>query len=200
MHADLDSSEELREGVRAAYSAAAERPLEKHAFPVGRKFAEELGYPAHLLDSMPSCAVEAFAGVSNVSVFAEIPTGATVLDLGCGAGLDSLIASQRVGPSGRVIGIDFSDTMLDRARLAARQACADNVEFRRSDAEHLPMVDASVDVALVNGIFNLNPTRAAIFHELARVIVPGGLVFAAELILSEPLPQEVRASPTNWFA
>ena len=190
----------LREGVRDAYSAAARTPQEEHAFPVGRAFAESLGYPRDLLDAMPAACVEAFAGVSNVAVFAAIPPGAIVLDLGCGAGLDSLIAARRVGPNGKVVGVDFSEAMLDRARRAAAEAGVTNVEFRRADAEALPLPDRSVDVAIVNGIFNLNPARGAIFGELARVLRPDGEVFVAELILIEPLPEDERASLTNWFA
>ena len=179
---------ELRNKVREAYSAAAKQPSEKHPFPVGRAFAESLGYPAALLDGLPSVAIEAFAGVSNVSLFATIPEGAKVLDLGCGAGLDSLVAARRVGPTGNVIGVDFSTPILDRARQAAKEAAIQNVSFERADAEHLPLDDACIDVALANGIFNLNPARTAIFGELARVVRPGGVVYAAELILAGSPP------------
>jgi arsenite methyltransferase len=190
----------LRDKVRIAYSAAAETPQEKHAFPVGRAFAESIGYPADLLDHLPAVACDAFAGVSNVSLFAEIPSGARILDLGCGAGLDALIAARRVGPAGKVIAVDFSTAMLDRARQAVVEAGASNVELREAGAEQLPIADEEIDVALVNGIFNLNPARDAIFRELARVVRRGGTVFAAELILSSPLPAETRASESNWFA
>jgi arsenite methyltransferase len=190
----------LREMVRGAYSAAAEQPQEKHAFPVGREFAESIGYPAELLARLPSVACDAFAGVSNVSLFADLPPGATVLDLGCGAGLDTLIAAQRVGTAGRVIGVDFSDAMLARARDAVVESGMTHVEFRQADAEQLPIRDGEIDVALVNGIFNLNPARDAIFHELARVVRSDGAVYAAELILSQPLPSETRASEKDWFA
>ena len=193
------SDRKMREGVRSAYSAAAARPDEKHPFPVGRAFAEALGYPADLLDSLPPACVEAFAGVSNVSLFSEIPPGARVLDLGCGAGLDSLIAARRTGPAGAVVGVDFSEPMLARARCAAREARAHNVLFCQAGAEDLPLADASVDVAFVNGIFNLNPARDAIFGELARVLRRGGAVFAAELILLSALPESER-SEANWFA
>ncbi len=196
----MQKSRTLHESVRAAYSAAAERPCEPHPFPVGRQFAESVGYSAELLDSLPRCAVEAFAGVSNVAVFAEIPEGGTVLDLGCGAGLDTLIAAQRVGPSGKVIAVDFSDAMLDRAHQAVAEAGLANIEFRSANADALPLEDASVETAVVNGIFDLNPNRESIFAELARVVRPNGRVFGAELILSEPLSESQRTCPTNWFA
>jgi arsenite methyltransferase len=190
----------LQSAVLQAYSAAAENPQERHPFPMGREFATSLGYPYDLLAQLPSISVGAFAGVSNVSVFADIPEGATVLDLGCGAGLDSLIAAKRAGASGQVMGIDFSETMLQRARQGAAEIGADNVEFYRADAYDLTIEDGQVDVALINGIFNLNPEREAIFRELARVVRPGGAVYAAELILREPLPTEVKQNETNWFA
>lgn len=190
----------LREGVRQAYSAAANAPADKHPFPVGRSFAESLGYPPYLLASLPSVAVEAFSGVSNLPGFAEIPPGSNVLDLGCGAGLDSLIAARKAGPQGRVIGVDFSDAMLARARRGLRETTIACVLFCRAEAERIPLTDASIDVALINGLFNLNPYRQQIFQELARVVRPGGMVYAAELILREPLPPEVQQSESNWFA
>ena len=200
---------ELRDQVRQAYSAAASEPGGKHPFPVGRRFASSVGYPPELLDTLPAEAVDAFCGVSNVAVFAGIPEGATVLDLGCGAGLDSLIAARRAGPAGTVFAIDFSDTMLERTAKAAEAAGCGNVVVRRADAEALPLEDASIDVAIVNGIFNLNPAREAIFRELARVVRPGGDVFGAEIIVRHlprflkpvaGLAKKSKRSPADWFA
>jgi arsenite methyltransferase len=190
----------LRDGVRAAYGAAAEDPRGEHPFPVGRLFAESLGYPAEQLSKLPAVSVDAFSGVSNLAVTAHIPPGATVLDLGCGAGLDSLLAAVKTGPLGKVIGVDFSASMLDRARRGAREAGVSNIEFSEADAERLPLADASVDVALVNGIFNLNPMRDAIFRELARVVRPDGVVYAAELILRDTVEKPQTADDANWFA
>jgi ubiquinone/menaquinone biosynthesis C-methylase UbiE len=159
-----------------------------------------VGYPVELLNQLPAAAVEAFAGVSNVAWFAQLPEGATVLDVGCGAGLDALIAAGRVGPTGQVIGLDFSEAMLHRARQAAAEAGLTNLDFHQAPAEALPLDSTSIDIALVNGIFNLNPARESIFSELGRVVRPGGAVYAAEIILTETLPAEVQASESNWFA
>lgn len=196
----IDKTNQLRDAVHRVYSAAALRPEDEHPFPVGRRFAESIGYPPDLLAGLPSVSVDGFSGVSNVAVFADIPVGATVLDLGCGAGLDSLIAVKRVGSAGKVIGIDFSDAMLARANQAAAESGLDNVEFHQADAENLPIAEGSIDVALVNGIFNLNLERKAIFRELERVLRPNGAVYAAELILQAPLPLEIRSKQGNWFA
>ena len=190
----------LRSAVLRAYSDAAENPQGEHPFPLGLEFAASLGYPQELLDQLPLVSVTAFAGVSNVSIFANIPNGARVLDLGCGAGLDSLIAAKRTSASGQIIGIDFSEAMLRRARQGAEECGIGNLEFHQADADNLPVEDGRIDVALVNGIFNLNPEREAIFRELARVVRPGGAVYAAELVLREPLPAEIKQSEANWFA
>ena len=155
--ASSDRGSKLRNSVREAYSAAAREPPHHHAFPVGREFAESIGYPRDVLEKMPAASVEAFSGVSSLSVFAEIARGNTVLDLGCGAGLDSLIAATRTGPDGIVVGVDFSAAMLERAIGAVHEAGLANATFCRADAEALPIKRASIDVALVNGIFNLNP-------------------------------------------
>jgi len=195
-----EETTEIRDAVRRVYSEAAQQPAGEHPFPVGRRFAESVGYPPDLLSTLPSVSVDAFSGVSNVSIFADIPVGATVLDLGCGAGLDSLIAAGRVGNTGRVIGVDFSEAMLARARQAVAEARINNIEFHLADAENLPIPNESIDVALLNGIFNLNPMRDSIFSELGRVIRRDGAVYAAELILKEPLPTESRNLASNWFA
>lgn len=190
----------LRAKVNGAYSAVAAHPEQKHPFPIGRKLAENLEYPSAVLDEVPQPSVEAFAGVSNVSLFADLSAGATVLDLGCGAGMDSIIAAQTVGPTGRVIGIDFSDAMLARACAAKEMVDLPHLQFQQGEAECLPLADKSVDVALVNGIFNLNPKRKEIFSELARVLRPQGHAYVAELILTTPLPEVDHASESNWFA
>ena len=190
---------QLRSAVHNAYSAAAERPTQKHAFPVGRLLAERLGYPADVLDTLPPVSVEAFAGVSNLAVSVPIPAEARVLDLGCGAGLDTLIVARRVGATGRVVGIDFSEAMLMRAREAAALYRV-NATFCQGDAERLPLEAASIDVALVNGIFNLNPARAEIFRELARVVRASGHVYVAELVLQEAVSKPDHFTEAEWFA
>jgi SAM-dependent methyltransferase len=200
MPPDDDSGGSIRAKVRGAYSDVAREPAGKHAFPVGKDFALSLGYSPDDIASMPSGAVEAFAGVSNVSIFAALKAGDRVLDIGCGAGLDSLIAARRVGPDGFVCGIDFSASMLERARRAALETGIHNIAFCRAAAEALPLGTASFDVAIINGIFNLNPRRSEIFAELARVIRPGGEAYAAELILREPLPPDETVGEDNWFA
>jgi arsenite methyltransferase len=195
----MDNPLTLRDGVHRAYSAVAEQPEAEHPFAVVKFFAG-LGYPMDLLDRLPPVSVQAFTGVSNVSLFADLPPGARVLDLGCGAGLDSVIAAQRVGPEGMVLGVDFSQAMLGRAWHGAHEAGLDNAVCCRAAAEELPLAGGSADIVLANGLFNLNPTRGAIFQELARLLRPGGSVYAAELILRERAPTAEVLNPEDWFA
>lgn len=195
----MGDKEQLRYRVREAYSFAAEKPAEKHPFPVGRGFAESIGYPPEVLDRLPEVSVASFTGVSNVSILADIPIGSMVLDLGCGAGLDTFVAAEKTGPEGRVIAVDFSETMIGKARQGAQEHGCGNVTFHVADAEEIPLPNGFVDVALVNGIFNLSPFRDRVFSELARVLRDGGSVYAAELILKEPLPVEATCSLENWF-
>jgi SAM-dependent methyltransferase len=197
---EMDDSERLRNGVREAYSAVSRTPGGEHPFQVGRRFAEGLGYPSEVLENIPTVTVEAFTGVSNVSLFSELPLGASVLDLGCGAGLDALLAGERVGSGGSVIGVDFSLAMVSRARQGANEAQLSHVHFCQGNAEELPLRSQSMDAAMVNGIFNLNPARNAIFRELARVVKPGGSVYAAELILRNRLAAPEKPSLDDWFA
>ena len=187
----------LREKVRVTYSQVADDPNAKHPFRVGRLVAERAGYPQEMLSRIPAPSVDAFAGISCLPCFADIPAGARVLDLGCGAGLDSLLIA---GRAGSVLGIDFSSAMLTIARRSAESMGIANVEFREGDAESIQVDSGSIEVALVNGIFNLNPDRAAIFAELARVTARGGVVFAAELVLKGPPPEGAQSTETDWFS
>jgi len=191
----------LRQKVREVYSKAATNPKSKLPFPVGRAVAEQVGYPKELLDSLPDTVSESFAGVSNVSLFAEIPAGATVLDIGCGAGLDSLVAARKAGENGTVTGVDFSEEMIAKARESVSITSNKNIEFHNAPAESLPFQARFFDVVLANGIFNLNPLRDKIFGEIKRVLKPGGSVFAAEIIFSIPRERPDNVIKINdWFA
>jgi arsenite methyltransferase len=187
----------LREKVRQAYGEVARAPGGVHAVPVGPRLARRAGYPEQWLSSVPSTSVEAFAGVSCLPCLAGVTPGSAVLDLGCGAGLDALLVA---AVAATVLGVDFSDEMLSRARWSAGVMGLGNVRFELGDAEAIPAETGSVDVALVNGIFNLNQDREEIFSELARVTRPEGHLYAAELVLKGPRPAAAEPGDTDWFA
>lgn len=181
-------SEQLKAEVRQAYSRVAMEPGERHPFPVGAGLARSLGYAEPLVNDYPMAA-EAFAGVACVPGFIEVDARMTVLDVGCGAGLDSLAIGPRVR---RMVGLDFSAEMLARAS-------AMHLDVVQGDAERMPFATGCFDAALANGIFNLNPRRGELMAELARVIKPGGMLWGAELVLVGALDEEAR-SQASWFA
>ena len=147
----------LRSEVQQKYTEVAENPDRTFHFHHGRPLAQLLGYPMDQVDAMPDQAVDSFAGVGNPFSLGAIQPGETVLDLGSGAGFDCFVAGQAVGPEGRVIGVDMTDAMLARSRDTAQMMGLDQVEFRYGIIEDLPLPEASVDVAISNGVINLTP-------------------------------------------
>lgn len=168
-------------------------------FPVGRAFAEAVGYPVALLESLPNDAADAFAGVACPVAHADLRPGETVIDLGCGGGLDSLFAGRYVGSRGHVLGVDFAPAMIARAEKSLALAGMPWVEARLSDGRRLPLADACADAVIVNGIFNLNPDREALIGETFRVLKPGGRLVAAEIVLTAPLPPDEGHTLDDWF-
>ncbi len=182
-------SESIVDKVRERYGAVAAGTLSGEHAGV-RAVAEAFGYSAEELASLPA---EANMGLScgNPTAFASLRPGEVVVDLGCGGGLDVLLAAPKVGPTGRVIGIDMTPEMLDRARAnAARQGVA-NVEFHQATIDRLPLAAASVDCVISNCVINLVPDKAAVFREIARVLKPGGRVAVSDIALKKQLPPEV---------
>lgn len=189
----------LRRAVRERYDTVATEPGGSYNFQVGRAFAEALGYPRELLDRLPPASVERFTGVATPVFSAGLRTGERVLDLGCGAGVDSAVAAEAVGPSGKVIAIDFAPGMV-RQTAAMRDALGlSQVAVCQASAEALPLGSSSVDCVLVNGLFNLVPERARALAEAARVLRGGGRMVAAETVLARPLGEEELSSVDDWF-
>ena len=196
--ADL-SPADLRAAVGQRYSTVATRPEEPVGFPVGRAFAEAVGYPPDVLDHLPVTVSASFTGVAALSRWIALDAGMTVLDFGCGAGLDTLIAAQHVGEQGRVIGIDYSAEMVSLARRNAAAAHAANLTIVEAPIEEVPLPSETADAAIANGIVNLSPEKGRVVGEIARLLKPGAVLTAAEIVLTEDIPQAERATLDDWF-
>ena len=187
----------LKSEIRKTYASVSQEPERDFVFPSGRAWAEDLGYPQELA-GVPSTAVESFAGVANPFSLGPLAPGERVLDLGSGAGTDSLVACQMVAPEGRVTGIDMTPEMLARARAAAGEMGAANVEFVEGEAERLPFADESFDVVISNGVIDLIPDKDAVFSEIRRVLAPGGRIQIADITLQSPVSEEGRRNIDLW--
>jgi arsenite methyltransferase len=187
----------LKSEIKKTYARVSTEPEEDFMFPTGRAWAEDLEYPVELA-GVPDLAVESFAGVANPFSLGRLEPGERVLDLGCGAGTDSLVAAQMVAPEGSVVGIDMTREMLDKARRAASVMGAGNVEFVESEAEQLPLADASFDVVISNGVIDLIPDKDAVFSELYRVLAPGGRMQIADVTIQRPVSEEGRRNIDLW--
>ena len=193
------SADEIKAAVAERYGLVAVTPTQKFNFPVGRAFAESVGYEAALLDRLPAGMWESFTGAGNPQPFVDAKPGETVLDLGCGAGLDLYLYAQKVGLTGRLLGLDLSQAMLDKARANFAAIGVRNVEWLHAAADAIPLGDATVDLVTANGIYNLSPDKDAVMREVARVLKPGGRTIFAEIMLTEELPREVRREINDWF-
>jgi arsenite methyltransferase len=194
--ADVDV-ELLKSEIKKTYASVSREPEKDFIFPTGRPWAEDLGYPDELAN-VPETAVQSFAGVANPFSLGRLEPGARVLDLGSGAGTDSLVAVQMVGFEGSVTGIDMTPEMLVKARAAAGEMGAANVEFVEAEAERLPFADASFDVVISNGVIDLVPDKDAVFSELFRVLAPGGRMQIADVTIQKPVSEEGRRNIDLW--
>src|SRR5690348_11716743 len=187
----------LKSEIKKTYASLSAEPEKDFIFPTGRAWAEDLGYPPELAN-VPDTAVESFAGVANPFSLGRLEPGERVLDLGSGAGTDSLVAAQMVGAEGSVTGIDMTPEMLAKARSAAAEMGMSNVEFVEAEAERLPFADASFDVVISNGVIDLVPDKDAVFSEVFRVLAPGGRMQIADVTIQNPVSEEGRRKIDLW--
>ncbi len=189
----------LRNEISNIYGRVADNPEGDFHFHRGAAYAAEfLNYDRAELDALPPEATASFAGIGNPHLIAPISPGETVLDVGCGAGTDLLLAAGKTGSRGRAIGVDMTDAMIERACASARTAGLSHVEMRKGDATRLPVADASVDVVISNGVLNLVPEKELALAEIMRVLKPGGRLQIADIALDVELPEEARRNVDLW--
>ena len=188
----------LRAEIRKTYTDVSTDHGREFIFPTGRAWAQELGYPEPELSRVPDATVESFAGVANHWRLGRVAPGEVVLDLGCGAGTDLLIAAQMVGPHGCAIGIDMTPAMLALAAVSAAEMGLKTVELHESLIERLPVDDASVDVVISNGVVDLVPDKDAVFDEIDRVLRPGGRLQLADVIIHTEVSEDARQLIDLW--
>ena len=183
----------LRSEIEKTYTEVSTEPAKDFIFPTGRSWAIDLGYPEPELSRVPEATAESFAGVANPHTLGRIEEGATVLDLGCGAGTDLLIAAQMVGPSGKA-----TPSMVERARASAAEMGLQNVELHESLIESVPVPDASVNVVISNGVIDLVPNKDAVFDEIDRVLRPGGRLQIADVVIHTEVSEDARDRIDLW--
>jgi arsenite methyltransferase len=188
----------LKSEIKRTYAEVSREPEKDFIFPTGRAWAADLDYPKELLARVPESAVESFAGVANPFSLGALQPGERVLDIGCGAGTDTLVAAQMVGLEGRVTGIDMTPEMLAKARAAAQELGARNVDFVEGEVEHLPFADGSFDVVISNGVIDLIPDKDAVLSEIFRVLEPGGRIQIADVSIQQPVSEEGRRNIDLW--
>ena len=190
--------EVLREEIRRTYTEVSTDQDQEFIFRTGRAWATELGYPEPELSRVPDATVESFAGVANHWTLGRVRPGETVLDLGCGAGADLLIAAQMIGPTGRVIGVDMTASMLATARRSAEAMGLDGVELHESLIESTQVEDGSVDVVISNGVIDLVPDKDAVLDEIDRVLRPNGRLQLADVVIHNEVSEDARARIDLW--
>lgn len=189
---------QLRRAIQEEYTEVATCPLKGFHFHTGRPLARMLGYAEAEVGALPETVVESFAGVGNPFAWGRLRPGETVVEVGSGAGLDAILAARQVGPGGRVIGVDMTEAMLEKARRNAALLGLGHVEFRHGLAEALPVADASADVVISNGVINLCPDKGAVYREAFRVLKPGGRLQVADIIVAQPVPDAAKANVELW--
>lgn len=188
----------IEEGIRGKYTKVSDSPEGLFQYPTGRAGLEALDYDSELIQALPDSAVASYCGVGNPFTLGVIRKGEAVLDIGCGAGIDTIVAAMMVGPEGSVAGIDMVPEMLARARENLRMTDLKNVIFEEAYGEKLPFADGGFDVVISNGVFNLIPDKAKALSEVVRVLKPGGRLMMADQILVGELPSEIKARVASW--
>jgi SAM-dependent methyltransferase len=189
---------ELRVAIQEEYQEVAQSPEKGFHFHTGRPLTYLLGYKEEWLAGIPESSIESFAGTGNPFSLGELQPGEQVVDVGCGAGIDTLIAAKMVGSKGRVIGVDMTPAMLNKARHAAAESGCENVQFRQGYGEALPVPDGWADVIISNGVLNLMPDKAAGLGEMARALKENGRLQIGDILVQKAVPASAKRKIDLW--
>jgi SAM-dependent methyltransferase len=187
----------LKDEILRMYQEVSDNPEGEFHFYHGREAAELFGYESEWLDRAPAGAVASFAGVGNPHQRSNLQPGETVLDLGSGAGLDAIVAASKVGPTGKVIGVDLNPSMCLKAQAHAA-AAGSTMECHEGRMEDIPLGDASVDVVISNGVINLSFRKRRVVEEMFRVLKPGGRISITDIVSAKKLSQSIVSDPKLW--
>jgi arsenite methyltransferase len=190
--------QELRQAISKEYEAVAKTPDKGFHFHTGRRLTGIVEYDSEWLEDIPEYVIESFAGTGNPFSIGTIVAGESVVDLGCGAGIDTFIAAKKVGPTGQVIGVDMTETMLDKARKALKDIGYSQVQFKSGIIEELPIADNWADVIISNGVFNLAPNKEQVLREIYRVLKPGGRLQIADILVQKKVPESAKRKIDLW--
>jgi arsenite methyltransferase len=190
--------DELRLAIQKEYALVAAEPEQDFHFHTGRRLAAIVGYEEEWLDGVPEATIASFAGTGNPFSLGALNPGEHVVDVGCGAGIDSMIAARMVAPTGSVVGVDMTPAMIEKARAGGNEAGLDNVEFRQALAESLPVADNWADVVISNGVLNLFPDKLAGLQEMARVLKPGGRLQIGDIVVQKAVPHKGKQDNNLW--
>ena len=188
----------LRQAIQEEYALVAAEPERDFHFHTGRRLAAIVGYNDDWLEGVPEATIASFAGTGNPFRIGRLVPGEHVVDVGCGAGIDSIIAARMVGPTGSVIGVDMTPAMVEKAREGAKEAGLENVEFRQGLAESLPAGDGWADVVISNGVLNLFPDKLAGLQEMARVLKPEGRLQIGDILVEKAVPEKGKQDINLW--
>jgi SAM-dependent methyltransferase len=190
--------ESLRRAIQEEYTLVAAEPNRDFHFHTGRRLAAILSYDEEWLDAVPEATIASFAGTGNPFSLGRLEAGEQVVDVGCGAGIDSIIAATMVGPTGSVVGIDMTPAMIEKARQSAAETELRNVEFRQGLGESLPVADNWADVVISNGVLNLFPDKLAALREMERVLKPGGRLQIGDILVQKAVPDNGKRDINLW--
>jgi SAM-dependent methyltransferase len=193
-----DERKRIREGIKEKYKGVAISPEGKFSYPTGRAGLEGQKYDPEILRALPEDVLASYCGVGNPFSVGPVNKGEAVLDIGCGAGVDTLVAAIMVGPEGRVTGVDLIPEMLKQARMNLEKTSLKNVAFKEGSAEELPFRDGTFDVVISNGVFNLVPDKAKALREVFRVLKSSGRFLLADQILMGDMPADTESMVRNW--